>query len=272
MSASSIECRVSHILMMLLAMVLLLSIGGIHILTMERIYKDVKRLDVTNREIFYLNTKVEQLRLMIAPLILRLFSVRNTSEGIEVLYRGEVIWKGELRDLNTTYDVRYYGSIILAQLHGRVQAMTPDREFRYTLKEEWSREQAYFVDYVIDNLKPMLEALEAKERFREELRERISSSMSDPYLAVFLAMPLLSIMAEYLILRRLGLGEDYAGLMRSPYMALPTIAVYLTLAYLTFIFLNGDLLPLHLFIVLYALMSIPSLGAVFLYYHKACAR
>lgn len=271
MGVSSIECRISHILVMLLAIILLLSIGGIHILRMEGIYKEIKRLELTNREIFYLDTKVEQLRQMIAPVILRLFSVRNASEGIEILYRGEVIWRGDLRDLNITYYVKCYGPVILTQLDGRALAMTMDRELRYTLKEEWSREQAYFIDYVIGEIEPMLEALEEKGKFREELRERIFSSMSDPYLVFFLATPLLSIVTEYLILRRLGLGEDYAELMRSPYVVLPAAAVYLTLAYLTFIFLSGNLLPLHLFILLYALMSIPSLGAVLLYYHRACA-
>ncbi|GEM_PF-6062499 len=120
-------------------------------------------------------------------------------------------------------------------------------------------------------LKPLIEASNDKKAERHELQEKISRTRQDPYVLVFLAMPLVSILAMYTILSKVGLGKDYAELFKSPYMTLPTAMVYLILIYLTYLYHTGTLLPVHIFLVLYALLSIPSIAALLLYYHEACA-
>ncbi len=266
------ECKVSILVALPTVMLILLIVGGVHLLTMDQLHKDVKELEVIDREIFYLDTKIEQLRQMIAPVVLRNFCIRNTTDGVEVLYRDKVVWKGDPKELNTTYTVKYFGKVILTNRGGRVVVMTEDRVFKYTPKEEWDQGSAYFVDYVMKKLKPLVEASDEKKKEKQELQERISRTKQDPYVLVFLAMPAASILAMYLVLSRIDdLGKDYAELFKSPYMTLPTAMVYLILIYLTYLYHTGTLLPVHVFLVLYALLSIPSIAALLLYYHKVCA-
>ncbi len=266
------ECRISILVALPTIMLILMAIGGLHLLTMDQLHKDVKKLEVIDREIFYLDTKIEQLRQMIAPVVLRNFSVRNTTEGVEVLYRDRVVWRGKPGELNTTYAVEYFGKVILTGRDGRVVVMTEDGVFKYSPKGEWDRGSAYFVDYVMKKLKPLIEASNEKKAERQELQERISRTKQDPYVLVFLAMPAISILAMYALLSRIDdLGRDYAELFKSPYMTLPTAMVYLILVYLTYLYHTGTLLPVHVFLVLYALLSIPSIAALLLYYHRVCA-
>ncbi len=70
---------------------------------------------------------------------------------------------------------------------------------------------------------------------------------------------------------RVDVGRDYIELFKSPYISLPTASIYLIFIYLTYLYHTGTLLPVHIFLVLYALLSIPSLIALLLYYHKSCA-
>ncbi len=265
------ECKASVLVMLPAAMLIIFAAGGAHILRMEQLYKDVKDLEVIDREIFYLDTKIEQLRQTIAPVVLRNFSVRNTTGGVELLYRDKVVWKGDPKELNTTYEVEYFGKVILTHRDGKVVVTTEDGVFKYEPKEEWDQMSAYFVDYVMKKIKPLVEASNEKKAEKKDLQERVSRTKRDPYVLVFLAMPLVSIVAMYLTLSRVGLGREYAELFKSPYMTLPTAMVYLTLVYLTYLYHTGTLLPLHVFLALYVLLTIPSIAALILYYHEACA-
>ncbi|MDK2373371.1 MAG: hypothetical protein QI197_08360 [Candidatus Korarchaeota archaeon] len=265
------ECKVSILVALPTVMLVLLVVGGVHLLTMERLHKDVKELEVIDREIFYLDTKIEQLRQMIAPVVLRGFWIQNTTEGVEVLYRDRVVWKGDPHALNTTYTVEYFGKVIITNRDGKVVVTTEDGVFKYYPKGKWDQGSAYFVDYVMKKLKPLIESSSSKKAERQELQEKISRTRQGPYVLVFLAMPLVSILAMYMVLSRIGLGRDYAELFRSPYMTLPTAMVYVILIYLTYLYHTGILLPVHVFLILYALLSIPSIAALLLYYHEACA-
>ncbi len=265
------ECKESILVALPAIMLIIFAVGGLHILRMEQLYKDVKDLEVIDREIFYLDTKIEQLRQKIAPVVLRNFRVRNTTGGVELLYRDKVVWKGHPEELNTTYEVEYFGKVILTHRDGKVMVTTEDGVFKYVPKEEWDRTSAYYVDYVMNKIKPLIEASNERKAEKKDLQVRISRTKQDPYVLVFLAMPLVSIVAMYLILSKVGLGGDYAELFKSPYMTLPTAMVYLTLVYLTYLYHTGTLLPLHVFLALYALLTIPSIAALILYYHEFCA-
>ncbi|GEM_PF-6371676 len=130
------ECKVSILVALPTVMLVFLIVGGVHLLTMDQLHKDVKKLEVIDREIFYLDTKIEQLRQMIAPVVLRGFWIRNTTEGVEVLYRDRVVWKGDPRTINTTYTVKYFGKVVLTNRDGRVLVTTTDGVFKYYPKGE----------------------------------------------------------------------------------------------------------------------------------------
>ncbi len=128
------ECKASILVALPAVMLIIFAVGGVHILRMEQLYKDVKDLEVIDRQIFYLDTKIEQLRQTIAPVVLRNFSVRNTTGGVELLYRDKVVWKGDPRELNTTYEVEYFGKVILTHRDGRGDGHDRGRRFQVRAK------------------------------------------------------------------------------------------------------------------------------------------
>ncbi len=193
------ECKISILIALPAIMPILLTIGGIHVLTMYQLHRDIKKLEVIDKEIFYLDTKIEQLRQMIAPIVIRSFSIRNSTGGVGILYRDKVVWKGNLMELNTTYTLDYFGQVILTHSDGRAVVMTEDKVFKYEPRGEWNQSSAYFVDYIMEKLRPLIEASEREKAEREELQERISKTKQDPYIIVFLAMPAISIVARLCI-------------------------------------------------------------------------
>ncbi len=262
--------RAVILIILLLPIPLLFGVGGLHLISMNKLHRTAKMLDILERETFYLNNKIEQLRLIVEPVILKTFSIRNFSQGIEVLYEGKVVWKGAPEDLNMAYNIRYFGSVLLTHKDDKIIVMTSDHAFEYELKGNWDKRIAPFIEYNLQKLEPLIKAFNDKKREKMNLQVEIFRTRYDPYLLVFLSMPLISIAVEFYLLRKFGrkVEDDYVEVLKSPYIMIPTVSAYSALIILSLLYHMGTLLPIHIFIALYALLSIPSLAAVLLYYFR----
>ncbi len=258
---------------LIIPILVIFAAGGTYLDQMAEIYHKVKKIEVLSNEMFYLNTKIDKLRELVAPLILRMFSYHKAGNVYEVMYRDVVIWKGHLNSLNITYTVKGVGQVRIAYENGDVVARFEGRPYSYELKSTWDKDTQYFVDSVVSELLDLEDAYNEDEMERNILRSEVKMALYNPMLAFFLASPLISIAAEVLLLKRLGrkILDTYLQALRNPYILLPTIAVYAVFGYLTISFHLGNLLPIHVFTVLFALLAIPSLAAPIIYYYEEIA-
>jgi hypothetical protein len=134
---------VKGLIILLLSIITIYTAFGSYFFEMERIWETSKKIDVLRNEINYLSIKADLRREAIAPLVLRLFSYSRDGESIRISFAGNEIWRGDLKDLNFTYDLENFGQIRFKLEDSRVVSEIVGMPYRYTLKGFYEEELAY---------------------------------------------------------------------------------------------------------------------------------
>ncbi len=237
---------------------------------MDEIWVRERRIEVLRNEILYLKNKADEYREMVAPLVLRLLSYSEEGDHFRILYSGSEIWRDGRFNVNMTYYVRNFGSILIRNEDGRIVARIFGMPYNYTLKPFYYEELVYVVQYALDNAGRLDEAVSKDEEELTKLERELATFTADPLAAIFLLTPVISITMQYALLRRIDpeLAGKYASLMRNPYVLLPSLAVYASFLSVTLTLHSGVLIPLHVIAVLYSLTSVPSLISPILFAYE----
>lgn len=258
------------LIILLLSIIAIYTAFGSYFFEMERIWETSKKIDVLRNEINYLSIKADLRREAIAPLVLRLFSYSREGESIRISFAGNEIWRGDLKDLNFTYDLENFGQIRFKLEDSRVVSEIIGMPYRYTLKGFYEEELAYAVQDTLDTIGRIEKAIEKDKTNISALENELRDLSTNLFLPLFLLAPLFSIAVQFLVLRELdeGVARKYLGVLANPYIMVPTAALYASFLYLTLAFHTGTLMPLHVILVLYILTSISSIISPIIYIYE----
>ncbi|MEM3372308.1 MAG: hypothetical protein QXO55_06855 [Candidatus Korarchaeum sp.] len=262
--------KLTAILLSLLLTASIYALSSLYFGKMGEIWAKERRIEVLRSEILYLRNKADQYRETVAPLVLRLFSYQKEGEEVRLLYSGTEIWRGRFAELNLTYGVENLGAVRIGREDGRVVASIIGMPYSYTLKTFYYEELAEVVQYALNNAGRLDESASRDEEELARLEAELKSFAWDPLVVPFLATPIISALAQYALLKREDpeLSRRYAGLLRNPYVLLPSLAVYAAFFLIVVAFHWGMIVPLHVIAVLYGLTSVPSLISPLLFAYE----
>ena len=247
------------VLLLLLALIIAVyAAASFYFQRMSDIWMKLRRMEILKNDIKYLQAQADEHREAAAPLVLRLFSYSKEDTRIKILFAGKEIWIGKPDEMNFTYEVEYFGKVRIWSEDGKFISSIVGMPYRYVLSTDYHYEE--FVHAVQYYLWQMDKAIMGDKEELSNLEKEARSLSNNPIVLIFLAAPLISIALQFISLYAIDVSSalKYSGVLSNPYVLIPTLAVYLSFAVLTFLLHSGTLIPLHTIAVLYLLTSFPS--------------